>query len=251
MASGAASLLDLDIPSIVHPKRNTDPSEIRVTYTVLAVDAEAGLIGAATASFSLAVGNAVIAIAPDVGAVASQAYTNRRLRARAIEALRSGAAPNEIIARLPEWDSESELRQLSVISRDGTTAAATGASCSSWAGQRCETGIVVTGNLLTGPEVLSAMRTGFTADTPQEADAPQETDEACRFARRLLNALVAGEAAGGDVRGRQSAAIQVAHMTPVASWPPDPVVDLRADNSTDPLSDLVEALRLQFTPQPG
>ncbi|MFD0560219.1 putative Ntn-hydrolase superfamily protein [Stackebrandtia endophytica] len=211
-----------------------------MTYTVLAIDAEAGLIGAATASYSLAVGNAVIAVAPDVGAVASQAYTNRRLRSHAIDGLRDGLTPQAIIARLPEWDGEPQLRQLSVISRDGTTAAATGSGCSSWAGEWCETGIVVTGNLLAGPQVLSAMRTGFAADRLQE------TEPVHRFAARLLSALHAGESAGGDVRGRQSAAIQVAPMTTLTSWPPDCAVDLRADNSTDPVHDLTEALRLQF-----
>lgn len=233
-------LPDLYIASVAHRARNARPERPRVTYTVLALDPESELIGAATASYSLAVGNAVIAIAPDVGAVASQAYTNRRLRSRCIQGLRDGLDPTQVTAKLPEWDEGLRHRQVALIDRTGQTASVTGAGCTAWAGEANEAGMVVIGNLLTGPEVVSAMREAF--KSPCAGTIPAE-----RFANRLLETLMAGERAGGDARGRQSAAIQVAQATSAADWPPDFTVDLRADNSRDPLADLGEALALQFT----
>lgn len=211
-----------------------------MTYTVLALDPDSELIGAATASYSLAVGNAVIALAPDVGAVASQAYTNRRLRTQGIQALRDGLAPDQVIAKLPEWDAGHAKRQVAVIDRLGRTAAATGTDCTDWAGESAEEGLVIIGNLLTGPEVITAMVAAFKApsDTPDPAE---------RLASRLLASLTAGERAGGDRRGRQSAAVQVAPVANRPDWPPDLTVDLRADNSADPLTDLTVALELRFS----
>ena len=215
-----------------------------MTYTVLAIDPRSQLIGAATASYSLAVGNAVIAVAPDVGAVASQAYTNRRLRARCIDGLRNGMSPQHLTDTIPAWDPGHTHRQVAVIDRNGRTSAVTGSACSAWAGEVEEPGMVTIGNLLAGPEVLTVMRTVF----KESADAGTFDDPAGRFASRLLDTMSAGERAGGDARGRQSAAVQVAHMSSTRDWPPALAVDLRADNSRDPLADLGEALQLQFGP---
>ncbi|SEB59240.1 Uncharacterized conserved protein, Ntn-hydrolase superfamily [Paramicrobacterium humi] len=215
-----------------------------MTYTALAVDVENRLVGAATASFSLAVGNAVIATAPGIGAVASQAYTNRMLRAHVLDRLRVGDSPAQAITRIPEWDDDAARRQVAVIDLHGRSAAHTGAGCSEWAGSLSGDGAVVVGNLLAGPAVLDAMLAAL------ENRAPVGDEEAlppgAAFARRLLRALDAGEAAGGDRRGRQSAAIQVAPFADSVAWPPERSVDLRVDDSPDPLTELHRLLSRQF-----
>lgn len=211
-----------------------------MTYTVLAIDPAASLIGAATASYSLAVGRSVIAIAPDAGAVASQAYTNCALRGRVIAAMREGQGPQAALKRIPEWDGDHAYRQVAAINRDGQTAAVTGGRCSAWAGSESAPNVVVVGNLLAGSVVLKEMLEAF-EDAPDLGSDPVEN-----FARRLLLTLFAGEGAGGDKRGRQSAAIQVARMAEETAWPPELAVDLRCDNSGDPLRELLEAIALQF-----
>src|SRR5687768_12894239 len=92
-----------------------DRRERALTYTILAVDRRAVLVGGATASFSLAVGNSVLAVQPSVGVVASQAWTNRRLRGRLLAALEAGDEPAVAVGRVPEWDDEPELRQVAVL----------------------------------------------------------------------------------------------------------------------------------------
>ncbi|MEB4613602.1 DUF1028 domain-containing protein, partial [Leucobacter sp. M11] len=128
-----------------------------MTYTIVASDPERGLLGVATASFSLAVGAGVPALRVGVGAVASQAYTNRALREHALAALAAGESPAEIVAGIPGIDSGHARRQLAVVSAAGQAAAHTGVECSDWAGHRVGAGYAVAGNLLTGPAVLDEM----------------------------------------------------------------------------------------------
>lgn len=217
-----------------------------MTYTVLAVDVDSHLIGAATASYSLAVGNAVIATAPGIGAVASQAYTNRSLRARILDELNAGASPAEAITRIPDWDDEPERRQVAALDLSGRAASHTGADCSDWAGSLARPGVIVIGNLLAGPRVLDDMIVAFeNPETPTRKTDREDPVAAGAFARRLLATLAAGEAAGGDRRGRQSAALQVASFSEHVAWPPERAVDLRVDDSSDPLNELARMLTLQ------
>lgn len=216
-----------------------------VTYSLMAVDTSAGLIGVATASRSLAVGNAVPAIDPAVGAVVSQAWTNRRLRARALDALAAGLSPQQVVERIPDWDDGAALRQVAVLDIGGRSAHFTGAECSGWAGGRSFEQGVVTGNLLTGGAVLEAMRSSFTASAPAGA-LGSEQDVLHAFASRLLAAVAAGERAGGDARGRESAALQVARVAARREWPPELAVDLRADHDPQPLEQLQRLLARRF-----
>lgn len=208
-----------------------------MTFTLLAVDRDAGLLGAATASRSLAVGNAVIAVDPGLGAVASQAWTNRALRHHLLAALADGADARGAIARLPEHDARPELRQAAAVDLAGITAAHTGEATSGWAGHRLAPGLVALGNLLTGPEVLEAMRSAWRRSAASEP---------LGFAARLLDALEAGDAAGGDARGRQSAAVQsAAILRGERQSPPELAVDLRADDHAAPIAELRRLLSLQ------
>jgi len=208
-----------------------------MTFTLLAVDREAGLIGAATASRSLAVGNAVIAVDPAVGAVASQAWTNRALRHHLLAAMAGGADAAAAIARVPEHDPQPELRQAAALDLAGRAAAHTGAGTSAWTGHRVGEDVVALGNLLAGPAVLDAI-----AETWSRGAA----GDALAFAARLVAALEAGEAAGGDARGRQSAAVQAAVIDRGArQTPPALAVDLRSDDHERPLAELRRLLALQ------
>jgi len=195
-----------------------------MTYTVLALDAARSAIGVATASCSLAVGAAVPGLDPRVGAVASQAWTNKRLRGRVLAALRAGDSPAEALERLESWDDEVELRQVGVLGIDGRGSAFTGRATTAWRGHEVDDGVVALGNVLTGPEVLGAVREVLASSAPAGVDS---------LAMALVGALAAGEAAGGDSRGRQSAAILVAEVgAEVLDY------DLRVDDAADPVAEL-------------
>lgn len=218
-----------------------------MTYTVLARDLRSGLIGAATASRSLAAGNAVLAVRPGVGVVASQAWTNRSLRGLLLGELAAGTTAAEAVEAVPSWDDRAELRQVAALPVAGPGAARSGRDITAWAGHVVGTDVVVAGNLLTGPEVLSAMVDDL-AQTP--GVDPADPASAALFARVLVSALVAGERAGGDARGRQSAAVLVAETRPVArpgaaDLLPHHGVDLRVDDHTDPLAELARLVSLR------
>lgn len=204
---------------------------------VLAVPAS-GLLAAATASRSLGVGNAVPAVRPGVGAVVSQAWTNRSLRGRVLDLLASGGGPDEAVAAIPGWDAEHDLRQVAVVDARGRGAAHTGAACSSWAGSRVVAGAsvrgVVVANLVVAEQVAAAAAATAAAGDPRDAGG---------LAHLVLAALEAGQWAGGDVRGQQSAALVVGSGEPQGWCPPDLDVDLRVDDDAEPLAALGRLLR--------
>lgn len=196
-----------------------------MTFTVLGRDRLHGRIGAATASRSLAVGASVLAVAPSVGVVASQAWTNRALRSLLLDEMRAGTSAADAVARVPAWDDGSRLRQVAVLGWAGTGAARSGADITAWAGQRVKSDAVFVGNLLVGGEVLEAMAATWAATTGAD------------LADRLLATLAAGDKAGGDARGRQSAALRVASRA-------DTLLDLRVDDHVEPIPELTRLRRL-------
>lgn len=200
-----------------------------MTFTVLALDTTRTAIGVATASRSLAVGATVPAIDADIGAAASQAWTNSALRSVLLEALNDGRTPEEAIAELPNWDDDLPHRQVAVLDFRGRGAAHTGTATSSWHGHVVQDRLVTIGNLLSGPEVLRAMTASVGSAAGPDA-----------LADSLLLALLAGQKAGGDARGRQSAALLVVQRGRTL-----PVYDLRVDNDADPLAKLSELVRLR------
>lgn len=208
-----------------------------MTFTVLARHSQSGLLGAATASRSLAVGNAVPAVRPGVGAVASQAWTNRALRSLLLDAAGAGSDAAAAIERIPEWDDAAALRQAALLPSRGTGDAHTGAETTPWAGHLVLDDAIVAGNLLAGPAVLEAMRDALAPLGALDAHAP---DAAARFAALLVAVLAAGEAAGGDLRGRQSAAVLVSGATDA-----EDAVDLRVDDHADPLAELARLVELR------
>lgn len=203
-----------------------------MTFTIVAASPELGLLGVATASKSFAVGAGVPAIRPGVGAVASQAYTNRGLRQHTLDELERGKSPEAIVASLAEIDPGADFRQLAVVAANGAVATHTGSRCSPFAGSIHGDAFTVLGNLLTGHEVLEAMARTFTSK-----ERPTSTEV---FAERLLATLAAGERAGGDVRGRQSASILVADT----AEPTAPSLDIRVDDHEEPLTELARLLTI-------
>lgn len=166
-----------------------------------------------------AIGALTVFAHADVGAVATQALINPLLGVDALELLRTHDA-EETLARVLETDPDTDSRQVTVVDRHGRAAAHTGAQTHPWSGHRVGDGFAVAGNILVGSDTLDAMVRRW------EAGADESMDE------RLLNALEAGQAAGGDRRGRQSAALYV------HTGHPYPYLDLRVDEHTDPVAEL-------------
>lgn len=209
-----------------------------MTYTVLARDPRSGMIGGATASRSLAAGNAVLMLRPGVGVVASQAWTNRGLRDLLLDALAGGATAQDAVGRVTRWDADAELRQVAALPDHGSPAGRSGSRITAWAGDLALPDAVLAGNLLTGEEVLAAMRDAIENAPPVP---PGDPVAPALFARTLVDALRAGEASGGDSRGRQSASVIVATTGADA----DISVDLRVDDHVDPLAELARLVGLR------
>ncbi len=169
-----------------------------MTYSVIAAEPGTGRIGAAIASRFLAVGSYCLYLDPLAGAVVSQGLANPLLGARGLAALAEGTAPAVILERLLAADPHAEQRQTHLLNAAGEHAARTGDACGSWAGSMAGERVSFAGNLLAGAHVLEAMQTSW-----------QQGNGDCPLSERLLQALAAGEAAGGDRRGPQAAAIRV------------------------------------------
>jgi len=185
-----------------------------MTFSILARDPSNGRFGVAVATCHLAVGSTVPHIRSGVGAVATQAHTNPYLGICGLERLEQNLSADDVKASLLRDDPQRERRQFHLIDARGQTAAWTGADCGAWAGHRSRDGMAVAGNLLAGEAVLIAMEEAFLSSDPS-----------WKLGRRLMHALQAGEAAGGDRRSSHatSAALQVSGEAAF------PLLDLRID----------------------
>lgn len=203
-----------------------------MTFSIVARSADGESWGVAVASKFLAVGSVVPAAVAGIGAVATQADANVAWKGLGLALLDEGAPAEVALARLLEDDDAATHRQAGLVDADGTAAAHTGTDCLPWAGHLTGEGVTMQGNVLVGPEVLDAMRAAWDAS----AEEP--------LARRLLAALRAGDAAGGDRRGRQSAALLVVRDGAGYGGLDDVAVDLRVDDHTDPCTELARLLDL-------
>lgn len=204
-----------------------------MTFSIVARSADGESWGVAVASRFLSVGSVVPAAVAGIGAVATQADANVAFKGLALALLDEGATAPVALARLLEDDQAPTHRQVGLVDHEGTAVAHTGADCLPWAGDLVGTGMTVQGNVLAGPEVLEAMR-----------EAWQATGDEPELARRLLAALRAGDRAGGDRRGRQSAALLVVRDGAGYGGLDDVAVDLRVDDHPDPCSELARLLEL-------
>jgi uncharacterized Ntn-hydrolase superfamily protein len=201
------------------------------TFSIVAADPEAREVGVAVASRFFAVGTVVPWARADVGAVATQAYANTTYGPRGLDLLGKGLTPEETLEVLLRQDEGRDRRQVGVVGADGSSATRTGPGCTAWAGGRHGPGYAVQGNILTGEDVVAAMERRFLETEGQP------------LAERLLEALVAGDAAGGDSRGRQSAALLVAREGGGYNGFTDRAIDIRVDDHPDPLGELVRLTR--------
>lgn len=196
------------------------------TYSICACDLETGRWGVATQSKFLAVGSVVPWAEPQAGAIATQSYANPRYGPDGLALLRQGLPADEVVARLTDADPGRDQRQLGVVDAQGAGATFTGSRCHAWAGGVAGSGYAAQGNILVSDETVAALERTF-LDT---AGAP--------LAQRLLDCLDAAEAAGGDRRGRQSAALLVVERDGGYAGLSDVLVDLRVDDHRDPLVEL-------------
>jgi uncharacterized Ntn-hydrolase superfamily protein len=201
------------------------------TFSIVARDPETGDLGVATASKFLAVGAVVPYAEAGLGAVATQSYANTTFGPRTVMALRGGISLELIHQAFAETDPQHAQRQYGLVDAHGHSLTFTGDACHPWAGGQCGENYAAQGNLLTGPEVVEALVTTF-----QESTGP--------LAERLVAALAAGDAAGGDKRGRQSAALLVVRHEGGYGGFNDRYIDLRVDDHAHPVEELKRLLGL-------
>lgn len=191
-----------------------------MTWSIIARDAAGGRIGVAVATCNFAVGARVPHVRTGIGVVCTQALTNPFFGPRGLALLTAGGTAEDVVRMLMMADEGRDHRQVHIMDREGRFAAATGTMCVGWCGHLMRETLSVAGNMLAGPNVISA-----TADAYEAAsDLP--------LPERLVRAMQAGEDAGGDKRGRQSAAL-VVH-----DGEDSPMLDIRVDDHIDPLAEL-------------
>ena len=195
------------------------------TYSIVACDLEKGQWGVATQSKFLAVGSVVPWAEAGAGAIATQAYANPRYGPDGLALLRQGLSADEVVERLTEADDGRDGRQLGVVDAAGRAATFTGSGCNDWAGGRAGPGHAAQGNILVSGETVDVLAETFEASAGSVAE-------------RLLEALAAGDAAGGDSRGRQSAALLVVQRDGGYAGLSDTLVDLRVDDHPAPVDEL-------------
>jgi uncharacterized Ntn-hydrolase superfamily protein len=206
------------------------------TFSIVAVDHITGEIGCAVQSRYFAVGNVVPWVKARVGAVATQAAGVAAFGPRILALLEDERlTPEAAIAAALADDEGKETRQLGVVRAEGLAAAHTGSECHAWAGHRIGVGYAIQGNILAGEQVVSEMERAFLA----AGDS---------LAERLVTALEAGQAAGGDVRGQQSAAVLVERPGAAAEMREgiDRVCDLRVDDHPEPIAELRRLLDIHL-----
>jgi uncharacterized Ntn-hydrolase superfamily protein len=179
-----------------------------------------GALGVAVASRFFAVGALCPAVMAGRGALSTQALINPLYAGEGLRALEAGVEATEVVRRLVEADAGRHTRQLHVVDGHGRAAAHTGKACIDWCGHLVRDGFSVAGNMLAGPRVIEATARAY----EESAERP--------FAERLIRALAAGEAAGGDKRGKQAAAVLV-HTTEDY-----PALSLRVDDHAEPIAEL-------------
>lgn len=201
------------------------------TFSIVARDPRNGDLGVAVQSKFLAVGSVVSWARAGAGAIATQALANISYGPEGLQLLEQGLSAEAVLNQLVAADADRDHRQLGIVDRDGRAAAYTGSACLDWAGHETGDGFACQGNILAGPEVVRAMAERF-----RQSDG--------ELAERLVTAMHAGQEAGGDRRGRQSAALYVARTGGSYGGLLDRYIDLRVDDHPDPIVELERILQL-------
>jgi len=200
--------------------------QLVATYSIAACDLDSQQWGVATQSKFLGVGSVVPWAEPRVGAIATQAWANPRYGPNGLAFLREGLSAQEVVDRLAAADDGRDHRQLGVVDGEGRSATFTGAECMEWAGGRTGPCYAAQGNILVSKATVDAIAETFEASGGRP------------LAERLIESLDAAQAAGGDRRGQQSAALLVVERDGGYAGLSDSVVDLRVDDHARPLEEL-------------
>jgi uncharacterized Ntn-hydrolase superfamily protein len=215
-----------------------DPEVLAATFSIVAMDGEREEWGVATASRVLGVGNCVPWARAQVGAVATQSAVNVTYGPRGLDLLAEGKSAADVVKLLTDADQGRDRRQLAVIDKNGNVASFTGKACIPFAGGKEGKGYACVGNLLAGPAVIADMARAF-----EESKGP--------LAWRLLTAMEAGDKAGGDKRGKQSAGIIVVRQGAGPNGFGDRYIDLRVDDHEQPLQELARILAKRIPRRPA
>jgi uncharacterized Ntn-hydrolase superfamily protein len=191
-----------------------------MTWSIIARDQDTGRFGIGVATRFFAVGGVVPHVKSGIGAIATQALVNRFYGIEGLRLLEQGGTAQDVVSAATAADAGREHRQLHVMDAQGRIAAHTGAACIDWCGHLAGDAISIAGNMLAGAQVIEATAAAYARNS------------ALPFASRLIAALQAGEAGGGDKRGKQSAALVICGDE---EWPD---LDLRVDDHADPLAEL-------------
>lgn len=227
----AAALLSTAISPPALSKDTAAKGGQIATFSIVGHDPATGELGVAVASRFFTVGNVVPWAKAGVGAVATQAYANTSFGWRGLELLEKGLTPEEVREVLIRDDDDPDRRQMGIVSADGKSATYTGTGCTAWAGGRAGPHYAVQGNILAGEAVVAAMEKAFLETKGTLAD-------------RLYAALLAGEANGGDSRGKQSAAILVVKEGTGYGGYTDRAIDIRVDDHPEPFKELGRILNI-------
>lgn len=222
------------IVQMIVPSPNASAGETCGTFSIIGLDPETGEIGIAVQSRAFSVGSAVPWAEAGVGAIATQSQTNESFGPLGLDKLRSGLSPSEALEELLRDDPDRENRQVGIVDAEGLSASFTGTGCGDWAGDSIGLGFAAQGNILAGPEVVSEMTRAF-RETKGE------------LAERLLAALHAAQAAGGDKRGQQSAALLVVRPSDLYPEYRSRYVDLRVEDHPSPIEELTRVFRIHQT----
>jgi uncharacterized Ntn-hydrolase superfamily protein len=208
-----------------------NPHDLYTTYSIVARDPATGQLGVAVQTHQMTVGERIVWLKPGVGALITQSMANISYGPMGIAMLAEGILPEQVIAGLTATDPDAHRRQVGVVDAKGHAASFTGSGCIREAAHHAEENLAVQANMMTNPTVVPAMVAAYKGASGT-------------LAQRLMAALVAAQAEGGDIRGMQSAAIKV---VPGEVGTPDwqTVVDLRVDEHADPVTELARLVRLK------
>jgi uncharacterized Ntn-hydrolase superfamily protein len=195
------------------------------TFSIVARDSETGDLGVAVQSKFFGVGAVVSWARANVGAIATQSLANTSYGERGLSLLQAGWTAQQVVDYLTSIDPQRELRQIGLVDRHGNAANYTGTGCNAWAGGQTGDGFCVQGNILVSQDTTDAM-----------ADAYQSTEGA--LAHRLISALEAGQVAGGDSRGQQSAALYIVRERAGYGGGSDRLLDLHVEDHPTPIAEL-------------
>lgn len=212
-------------------KNKVNKDQLVATFSIVGADPRTGEVGVAVQSKFLAVGAVVPWAKANVGAVATQSWANTSYGPRGLELLEQGLSPDEVIAALVTDDEGKDLRQVAVINANGEASAFTGTDCYDWAGHKIGRNHSAQGNILVSEKTVTAM-----SETFERAEGS--------LAERLIEALAAAQNAGGDSRGKQSAAVYVLQEGAGYGGYNDVKVDLRVDDHPEPIEELQRLYKL-------